>query len=86
MSKFNSVEISTQSSQKCERKNILNLKIIKKCYSFWGFKAGTEHWPIFAHFGTKTLLCYVGKILEFFSKLPNPGSTSGETIQNLLNY
>ena len=40
-SKFNSFEISsTQSAQK--RKNILNAKIILKCYSFWGSKAGLE--------------------------------------------
>ena len=32
-----------------------------------------------------TALCYIGKILEFFSELRNPKSTSGETIQNSLN-
>ena len=35
------------------------------------------------------LLCkpkIFGKILDFFSELPNPRSTSGETIQNSLTY
>ena len=66
MSKFNSVEISTQSSQKCKRKNILNFKIIKKCYSFWGFKAETEHWPIFAHFALKLHCTILTKSWNFF--------------------
>ena len=33
-----------------------------KYYSFWGFKAGPEHWLIFADFCTTSPLCYVGKI------------------------
>ena len=83
MSKFNCFEIATQSARKSERKNIFNARIVLKCQSFWGFKAGPKHWLIYAHFVLQ-LLYYVGKILEFLSELPNPNND--ETIQNSLNY
>ena len=60
-SKFNSFEFSsTQSAQKSVRKNILNAKIVLKCYSFWGSK------PVLniCSLSITTALCYVGKILE----------------------
>ena len=66
-------------------KNI-NAQNVLKCYSFWDPKAGPEHWPIYAHFAHATPFSCIGKVLEFFSKLPNPGSANGETIQSSLNY
>ena len=68
MSKFNSFEILTQSAQKKERKNILNAKIVKECYSFWDTKA------IFAHFALQLHSAMLVKSWNFFSELPNPRS------------
>ena len=62
---------------------IFHGKIVLKCHSFWGSKAGPEHWPIFAHFA---LQLHSAMLANFFSELPNPRSTSGEIIQNSLNY
>ena len=51
-----------------------------------GPKAGPEHWAVLAGFAHATALCYICKILKFFSGLPNSRSVSGEIIQNSLNY
>ena len=66
MSKLNSFEISTRSTQKSERKNILNAKIILEYYSFWGLQTGPEHWPIFAFFALQLYSAMLVKSWNFF--------------------
>ena len=65
--KFNSFEISsTQSAKESVRENILNAKIVLKCYSLWGSKAGPEHCPIFAHFALQLHSAMLAKSGIFF--------------------
>ena len=57
---------------------MLNVEIVYKCYSFWGPKAGPEHWLIFAHFELQPHSAMLAKFWNFFPELSNSRSTSVE--------